>query len=173
MIPSWDDYFLSMLDLVKTRSSDSQTQVACILTEENRQISCGYNGWPSKIDNLPDVRPEKYKFMIHSEINAIVNCPYRPKNPICYVTGIPCNVCSKALWNFGVRRIVSKELPIHCVCDDDYEVLGTLIANGLQFDVPKKVYIDKTYLEDYVDTWREMHYLKEWELVNRMKELLK
>lgn len=145
-IPSWDEYYLSMLDLVRSRSSDSQTQTATILVEDNRVISCGYNGWPSNIDNLPNTRPDKYKWMIHGEINAIVNCPFRPKNPVCYITGTPCNVCNKAMWNFGVRRIVSKGNPWFSETDEDLEVLETLILHGLEYNIPSKNLIinDKT-----------------------------
>jgi len=129
----WDSYFLDMLHLVRSRSSDSQTQTATILTENNRIVSTGFNGWPSGVDNLPSTRPDKYKWMIHGEINAIVNCQYKPKNPVCYITGTPCNVCNKAMWNFGVRKIISLDRVWASQSEDDLEVLFKLIDHGLEF----------------------------------------
>lgn len=165
-IPEWDDYFLSMLDLVKQRSSDSQTQHAAILTENNRVISMGYNGFPVGINNLPDARPEKYKWMTHGEINAIVNCKMKPEGPItCYITGTPCNVCSKAMWNFGVRRIVSLNKSWASCVDDDYEVLGKLIQNGLEFVRKDEIYTVIFSMNN--------NYKSSEEIIKYIKDLLK
>lgn len=133
----WDSYFLDMLNLVRTRSSDSQTQVATILTENNRIVSTGYNGFPSGLDGLPSVRPAKYKWMVHGEINAIVNCMHRPTNPTCYITGTPCHRCMIAMWNFGVRRVISLNQSFNSLTDDDFEVLFKLVDNGLEFNLAR------------------------------------
>ena len=140
---NWDSYYLDMLDIVRKRSSDKQTQVATILVENKRILSTGYNGWPSGIDNLPDTRQEKYKWMIHGEINAIVNCAFRPTNPICYITGTPCNVCNKAMWNFGVRKIISLNQSFKCLNEDDLEVLFKLIEYGLDFNLARKARLEE------------------------------
>lgn len=136
-IPSWDEYYLEMLETVRSRSPDSQTKVGCIITENNHLISIGYNGWPAGIDNLPSERPNKYSWMVHSELNAIVNAQIKPKRPTAYITHIPCNVCSKALWNWGCRRIVINAVKAFTQPDDDYKVLLKLVYNGLQLDLYK------------------------------------
>ena len=44
---SWDGYFMGIALLSAQRSKDSNTQVgACIVSEENKILSVGYNGMP-------------------------------------------------------------------------------------------------------------------------------
>lgn len=129
----WDYYFLEMLELVKSRSPDSETRVACILTENNRIISTGFNGFPSGLDNLPTKRPLKYTWMLHSEQNAICNLLIKPNNPTAYITHYPCNVCLKMLWQIGCRRIVVPEnRKFFSFSKEDQEVLDLLRDNGLE-----------------------------------------
>lgn len=131
---SWDSYFLLMLDIVKLRSPDVETQVSCILSENNRIISVGFNGWPNTLDNLPCSRNDnKYPYMIHSEQNAICNLLVKPIAPIAYITHYPCNVCLKMLWQIGCRRIViPKNRKCFSFSEDDQTVLDLLMRNGLE-----------------------------------------
>jgi deoxycytidylate deaminase len=55
---------------------------------------------------LPNTRPEKYKWMFHAEQNALANSPVRPVGATAYVTGEPCNNCLFSLWQHGVTRVV-------------------------------------------------------------------
>ena len=44
---NWDEYFMSVALLAAMRSKDPNTKVgACIVGEDNRIISTGYNGFP-------------------------------------------------------------------------------------------------------------------------------
>ena len=44
---SWDEYFMGVADLSAKRSKDPNTQVgACIVSEDNKILSMGYNGFP-------------------------------------------------------------------------------------------------------------------------------
>ena len=107
--PSWDYIMISMAHKIKERSIDSQTQCGCVITNvDHRVLGVGYNGFPSDIDDtmLPNVRPDKYDFIIHAEKNAILNCEHRPTNGIAYVTIKPCLSCLIFLWQAGIREIV-------------------------------------------------------------------
>ena len=64
------------------RSKDPSTQVgACIVSEDNKILSIGYNGFPRGCsdDEFPWDRQEedpynsKYLYVAHSELNAILN----------------------------------------------------------------------------------------------------
>ena len=45
---SWDEYFMSIAALTAMRSKDPNTKVgACIVAEDNRVLSVGYNGAPN------------------------------------------------------------------------------------------------------------------------------
>lgn len=106
--PSWHQYFLGLARVVSLRSHDAQTQHGCIITDTNHRIlGVGYNGFPKGLDDslLPNIRPDKYPWMIHAERNALSNCLIRPDNGIAYVTGQCCNDCIMALWQEGVTEV--------------------------------------------------------------------
>lgn len=107
--PSWDYYMLGMAMYASQRSHDEQTQHGCIITDQNHRIlGVGYNGFPRGLndDVLPNTRPEKYPWMIHSERNALDNCTVRPTGGIAYVTGKPCFSCLRDLYNNGIIEVV-------------------------------------------------------------------
>ena len=78
---NWDQYFMGVAKLSAMRSKDPNTQVgACIVNEENRILSMGYNGMPRccSDDEYPWDRNEsalesKYLYVCHAELNAILN----------------------------------------------------------------------------------------------------
>lgn len=44
---NWDEYFMGVAILASQRSKDPNTQVgACIVNDENKIMSVGYNGFP-------------------------------------------------------------------------------------------------------------------------------
>ena len=49
---SWDEYFMGIAQLSAMRSKDPNTQVgACIVSQENKILSMGYNGFPKGCDD--------------------------------------------------------------------------------------------------------------------------
>ena len=47
---SWDEYFMGVALLASQRSKDPSTQVgACIVNDDNRIMSVGYNGFPRAV----------------------------------------------------------------------------------------------------------------------------
>lgn len=106
--PLWTDYFLGLAKVVSQRSHDIHTQHGCVITDQNNRIlGVGYNGFPRGLRDkeLPTERPEKYFWMVHSEINALANCVVRPDNGIAYVTGQCCNNCIISLWQEGIKTV--------------------------------------------------------------------
>lgn len=112
---NWDEYFMGVAHLSGMRSKDPNTQVgACIVSNENKILSMGYNGFPSGCsdDDFPweregDVLDTKYAFVTHSELNAILN--YRGgslEGTKLYVSLFPCNECAKAIIQAGIRTVV-------------------------------------------------------------------
>ena len=113
----WDEYFMGVSKLAGMRSKDPNTQVgACIVGEDNRILSMGYNGFPNGCsdEEFPwerdgDVLETKYAYVTHSELNAILN--YRGGNgglagAKLYVSLFPCNECAKAIIQSGIKTIV-------------------------------------------------------------------
>jgi len=49
---SWDEFFMGVVKLAAGRSKDPNTQVgACIVGDDNRILSIGYNGTPNGFDD--------------------------------------------------------------------------------------------------------------------------
>ena len=112
---SWDEYFMGVAMLSAARSKDPNMQVgACIVSQDNKILSMGYNGFPigCSDDEFPwnrDGEPydNKYFYTTHSELNAILN--YRGgslEGNKLYVTLFPCNECSKAVIQSGIRTVI-------------------------------------------------------------------
>src|SRR5699024_52317 len=98
------------------RSKDPNTQVgACIVNDDNRIVSVGYNGfprgcsdedfpWERKADNQTDT---KYPFVCHAELNALIySNGLGVKDSRSYVALFPCNECAKAIIQAGIKEII-------------------------------------------------------------------
>ena len=114
---TWDEYFMGIALLSAERSKDPSTQVgACIVSENNKILSTGYNGMPigCNDDEMPWEREAekpndtKYPFVCHAELNAILNSPslIDNKNAKIYVALFPCNECAKAIIQSGIKEIM-------------------------------------------------------------------
>lgn len=112
---SWDEYFMGVALLAAQRSKDPNTQVgACIVDEQNRILSTGYNGFPHGCsdDDFPWNRDEslgetKYQFVVHAELNAILNSRGKTlAGAKVYVGLFPCNECAKAIIQAGLSEVV-------------------------------------------------------------------
>lgn len=129
--PNWTDYFLGLAKVVSQRSHDAQTQHGCVITDKNHRIlSLGYNGFPRDLPDhlLPNVRPEKYPWMIHAEKNALSNCTIRPQEGIAYVTGQCCNDCIMALWQEGIKTVImSRNHGTHLFTQKEQEIFDTFV----------------------------------------------
>ena len=111
---SWDEYFMGLAHLSAKRSKDPNTQVgAVIVSDEHRVVSIGYNGFPNGCsdDEFPwnregDFGCTKYPYVVHAELNAILNSKHDLRGCSIYVSLFPCNECAKAIIQSGIRRIV-------------------------------------------------------------------
>lgn len=132
---SWDEYFMGVARLSGMRSKDPNSQVgACIVSEDNKILSMGYNGFPMGCsdDEFPWAREGeeldmKYLYVVHSELNAILN--YRGgslEGAKLYVSLFPCNECAKAIIQSGIKTIVYD--------DDKYHDLPSTVASRRMLD---------------------------------------
>ncbi len=112
---SWDEYFMGIAILSGCRSKDPNSQVgSCIVSDQNRILSVGYNGFPRGCDDeeFPwdregDFYDTKYAYVTHSELNAILNYTGPSLHGArIYVTLFPCNECAKAIIQSGIKEIV-------------------------------------------------------------------
>ncbi len=111
----WDDYFMGIALLSAQRSKDPSTQVgACIVDENLKIVGIGYNGFPRGCSDevLPwarkakDVKETKYPYVVHAEVNAILNSTVKLGNAKMYVALFPCNECAKMIIQAGIKEII-------------------------------------------------------------------
>lgn len=132
---SWDEYFMGVSLLSGMRSKDPNTQVgACIVSEDNKILSMGYNGFPlgCSDEEFPweregNMEETKYAYVTHSELNAILN--YRGgslQGAKLYVSLFPCNECAKAIIQSGIKLVIYD--------DDKYADSPASIASRRMFD---------------------------------------
>jgi len=111
---TWDDTYMDMAVSMSQRSPDPNTQVGCIICDENyRLISAGYNGpakgiCPNFVPWFKEGPPKKtkYEWVLHAERNAIDNATASTQNAICYITLQPCNQCSMSIIQAGIKEVV-------------------------------------------------------------------
>lgn len=127
---TWDEYFMSIALLSSLRSKDGNTKVgACIVSDDHKVLSLGYNGmplgvsdeeipWAGSKENKPYLET-KYPYVCHAELNAILNSNHNLKGSTLYVTLFPCNECTKAVIQAGIKKVVYLSDKYH---DTDAEV---------------------------------------------------
>ncbi len=112
---SWDEYFMGIASLSALRSKDPNTKVgACIVDDDKKVVSIGYNGMPKGLDedqlswNKGEGLDSKYLYVCHAEMNAILNTRNGSALRGCtlYVTLFPCNECTKAIIQTGIKEVV-------------------------------------------------------------------
>lgn len=114
---SWDEYFMAIAKLSAMRSKDPNTQVgACIVSDDNRILSIGYNGAPNGFsdERFPWARDganleTKYPYVCHAEMNAILNYRGSKKDlehAKIYVDLFPCNECAKIIIQSGIKEVI-------------------------------------------------------------------
>ena len=126
---SWDEYFMGLAHLSAMRSKDPSTQVgAVIVDQEHKVVGIGYNGLPigCSDDEFPWDREggmleTKYAFVVHAELNAILNSTRNLHGCTLYVSLFPCNECAKAIIQSGMQKIVYE--------DDKYATADNVIAS--------------------------------------------
>jgi len=132
--PSWDQWFMSMAFLVSTRSPDVSTKHGSVLVNDKKQIlGVGYNGFPRGSDDekIPQTRPLKYLYILHSEVNCLLNSQnlMLSDNYTMYVTGMPCPNCMNQMIQSGVKKIVYGNRVSKCVDKETEEIVKGIAAD--------------------------------------------
>lgn len=135
----WNDYFMCQAIWASERSPDESTQHGCIIINEyNVPIAQGYNGFPHGCNDksMPQTRPEKYKVILHSELNAILNATESLRGATLYVSGMPCVQCWCAIIQTNISCVIygpvnSKSISDSAHKDDtlDNELVQKLLHN--------------------------------------------
>ena len=139
---NWDTYFLNLAKTISLKSPDVHTKHGCVLVNpQNHIVGTGFNGFPKILPNevFPTTRPEKYDFIIHAELNAILNSTGTLVGCRCYVTGKPCLNCLSSLWQSDVKHIIYGSTSSLMCSSPEYEkkyqfLLDLMLDTGLRFE---------------------------------------
>jgi dCMP deaminase len=121
--PNWDEYFLSIADLVATRSTCMRRNVGAVVVKNKQILATGYNGAPTGIEhcdkkgclrqelNIPSGERHELCRALHAEQNAFLQAARHGislDGATLYITTQPCSICAKMIINAGVQKIVYK-----------------------------------------------------------------
>ena len=105
----WKKRFLKLSKEIAEWSKDPSTKVGALII-----ISTGYNGFPRGIEDTEERlnnRELKYKFILHAEMNCIMNALYNGrsvKDCILFVHGLPpCSECTKSIIQAGIKKVIT------------------------------------------------------------------
>ena len=138
---SWNEYFMGVAILAAQRSKDPNTQVgACIVSPENKIVGVGYNGlpWGCEDDQFPwaaregDLYDTKYPYVVHAELNAILNSISHLQGCTIYVSLFPCHECVKAIIQSGIKEIIYEDDKYNGT-DSDRAAKRMLDAAGVKY----------------------------------------
>ncbi len=122
--PDWNQYFMSIAELVASRSTCLRRKVGAVIVKDKRILATGYNGAPSGIRhceetgclreklNVPSGQRHELCRGLHAEQNAIIQAALHGveiKDSDLYCTNQPCIICTKMIINAGIKRIFYKD----------------------------------------------------------------
>ena len=99
--------FLKLFQLLQKRSPCERLKVGCLLVNDNRIISQGYNDLPGR-PHKSIVRNNHEQATLHAEQNAIIDCAKRGvtcKGSTAYITHYPCIICCRLLLASEIKEI--------------------------------------------------------------------
>jgi len=125
-VPDWGTYFLDIADKVAQRASCSRAKVGCVIVNDNRILSTGYNGAPQHRENCFQkgyCYREKHNIAsgtklelcyasgAHAELNAVVNAArfgVAIDNAEMYIVGhdFVCAMCQSVILNANISKVV-------------------------------------------------------------------
>ena len=119
--PSWDEYFMGIVELVARRSTCLRRNVGAVIVKDKRLLTTGYNGAPSGLrhcletgclrEQLNISSGERHELCrgLHAEQNAIIQAAVHGvsiQGATLYCTNHPCSICLKMIINAGITSIV-------------------------------------------------------------------
>lgn len=122
--PSWEEYWLSVMDTTALRASCDRGRSSAIIVRDNSLLCTGYVGSPKGLPTCDDIghlmrasfdeRGGHHDHCVrttHAEANAVAQAARRGisiDGATLYVNMTPCLDCTKLLINCGIVRIVAR-----------------------------------------------------------------
>ena len=122
--PSWDEYFIKLVDEVAQRATCDRGKSGCIIVKDKRILCTGYVGSPPGFPHCDEAGHQLKQVVnedgsiskhcvrtIHAEQNAIAQAArygLALENTTLYCTMEPCRVCAMLIISVGVKKVVVK-----------------------------------------------------------------
>ena len=152
--PSWDDYFLTLVDQVAARATCDRGRSGCVVVRDKRIICTGYVGSPSGLPHCDEDGHDLKRMMdedgtvrrhcvrtVHAEQNAICQAA-RYGLPLegttLYCSMEPCRVCAMLIASSGIGRVVAKR---------------RYHAGGDTRDILARAGVELTVLDDQIEVY--------------------
>ncbi len=106
----WDLRYLHLAKVFSTWSKDPSTKVGAVIAKGKLLVSSGYNGFPQGVLDDPETlenRQQKYKRVIHAEVNAILFAKKRKNCTLYTYPLLPCSCCASIIIQSGITSVVS------------------------------------------------------------------
>ncbi|MBR3228908.1 hypothetical protein IKF67_01595 [Candidatus Saccharibacteria bacterium] len=161
----WDEYFLKIAETVALKSKDPSSKMGCVIVDKNKRVvSLGYNGMIQGADESKmtlDERPMKYRFAIHSEMNAVLFSYQDLTGCTIYNRVATCDNCLKYCLQAGIKRFVYRELRVHSHSTDPKNSMTNVESDEavirMLTSMPEVKTLNitngKTYIEDILDSY--------------------
>ncbi len=155
--PTWDEYFINIVDLIGSRGSCDRGRAGCVITRDRRIISTGYVGSPVGLAHCDEAGHEMHT-VTHADGETSRHCirtTHAEQNAICeaarmgisidngtlYCKMTPCYTCAKMIINSGIKRVV---------CAQDYH------ASERSKEIFIEAGIELTLLSEEMTTYKDM-----------------
>lgn len=121
MRPDWDEYFMTLVEDIKERSTCLRRKVGALIVKENRILATGYNGAPTGCAHceqvgclreqlhIPSGQRQELCRALHAEQNAFLQAAkygITVEGSTLYVTTQPCSLCAKMIINAGIVKVI-------------------------------------------------------------------
>lgn len=120
--PSWDEYFIEVMEAVSKRSTCDRGRSGCVIVKNKQILATGYVGSAAGDDHCDKVG-HLYQKRIHEDGSITEHCVrtiHAEQNAICqaakqgisidgsttYQRMTPCPVCARMLVNSGVKKVI-------------------------------------------------------------------
>ena len=103
---SREEMYMHMAEIASRRSTCNRLQVGTIITDGEMKniLSLGWNGNYAGGPNQCDKKDSGGCMDIHSEVNALVKCPFERNRKI-FITDSPCLMCAKLMINSSIEMV--------------------------------------------------------------------
>lgn len=113
-----NEVFMTIAKVIARQSKDPVTQTGAVVVDKNNKLlGVGYNGWAKGIkeglyswnndvgENKKNILKTKYPYVVHAEVNAILDAGGIVKNGKIYCLLFPCNECAKIIIQSGITTL--------------------------------------------------------------------